>query len=722
MEAGRFDDAIITWLRIPQPDDKLRAALAEAYFRRALTRLDDAARLPDLRHAVELQPEDPRYLYQLGLALHRTGELQQAVDLYERVLRRNPDWRGAGLVLALARLEQDSRADLSDLPGQTPRVSRTVAPVQALLRKAPLPALGDSAIERFWRGLAAIREGDGSAQEILADDSPLPRLRTRALRHYYRGVAAAQAGDFEGAWTEWQQAQQSGVATPWLRNNLAATLLERLSKDDGGDQAQIADQARAAVPLAAGNIALAEPLVAALDRAARHAAAKGDWALATTLWQDARQVVAANAGMGSPRPILHNLALAHEAQEQWMAAAEMWRALLRTRPRKGGGAGPLGDAHWGWVRKRVVECYKRAGAPGEAVAIFRQAIKAAPDDVEVRLQLVDALIANGQEQAAYNEVERILGIDPANVDAQLRGSALLAARGDFDLARIILEPALAQQPPREDVRRQMGAVLLAEGQQNMRWFNFAGAERAFEEARRYSPEDWKPPLFLARIAISQKDLQRAREMLQTVLELAGEQPDAYFDVIDCWVVAEDLDEVRAVVARAAAVLPLAAGFYIQVAMILLQHDQPPPLFGAFSLTPPKRKTKETPRARLAAEMLDRAMAMEPDNGRMRVDVAAQLARIDPKLGLRYAEEGAAMQPDAAEPHMVLAILQAANGLQREAKETLRRGARLARTQGLLDLAEQMEDMRRHVDDPMLPLMLQMGSLLDDWEDEDDEIW
>jgi hypothetical protein len=81
-----------------------------------------------------------------------------------------------------------------------------------------------------------------------------------------------------------------------------------------------------------------------------------------------------------------------------------------------------------------------------------------------------------------------------------------------------------------------------------------------------------------------------------------------------------------------------------------------------------------------------------------------------------------MLPDLPEAYITLATLQVMNEHRREAKDTLRRGARLARKQGKADLAEHMDDLRASADDPMIPLMLQMGPLFDDDEDEDDPFW
>ena len=637
-EAGRFDDAIAIWSRLMQVDRTIFSVLAEAHFRRALARTLDEDRLDDLRRAIELRPRDFRYQYHLGLALHRLGDLDGAIERYRAVVGQDPGIPGAGLVLALAHLEQDPLADVAALPGYDAQVHVVLAPVQALLHGAAPLVNGDTPMERLWRGLALIPTGDGSARELMADNRKLPSALAANVRRYYLGVAAAQAGDLDAALEAWQHVRDQYIDTPWLRDNLTAAILQRVSEDNGGDPDRTAEFVHRAAGLAAGNPALAGVLVQALDRNARASAEQGDWVQATVMWRDALDVVRANAGLGSPRAILHNLALAFEAREEWGEAAKMWRAMLRTRARKGGDAGQPSDAQWSWIRKRVVECYKRAGTPGEAVTIFRQAIKAAPDDLDARLQLVDALMANEQEQAAYNEVERILAIDPMHVDARLRGSMLLGLSDEFQLARAMLQPVLEQQSQHEAARRQMVQLLLTEGQRNLQWFDLAAAERAFQEAHRYAPLDWHPLLNLARVAINQKNLGRADEMLTRVLQLAGDQADAYLATIECWVVADHIDNIRATLARAEAALPLTSDFLIEVGLMLLERDRPVSPFAVLGL-PQKRKAKPGPRSGLALELLDRAMAVEPENGRMRLALAAQLMRVESELALRYAEEG-----------------------------------------------------------------------------------
>ena len=70
--------------------------------------------------------------------------------------------------------------------------------------------------------------------------------------------------------------------------------------------------------------------------------------------------------------------------------------------------------------------------------------------------------------------------------------------------------------------------------------------------------------------------------------------------------------------------------------------------------------------------------------------------------------------------MLLGLAQGLNNHAREARDTLRRAAGLARRQGDVALAQQIESMRQDIDNPLLPFALRMGSLFGD-EDLDEDL-
>ena len=100
---GDYGRAIEIWERAARQSSDLRttSALAEAYFRRGLNRLygqspELEAGLSDLKQASELQPDDPRYTYHLGLGAHRQSDLDEAVRAYQTACHPTHRCSGAG--------------------------------------------------------------------------------------------------------------------------------------------------------------------------------------------------------------------------------------------------------------------------------------------------------------------------------------------------------------------------------------------------------------------------------------------------------------------------------------------------------------------------------------------------------------------------------------------------------------------------------------------------
>ncbi len=722
-QAGRFDSAITAWAELHRRDPEVKVALAEAYFRRALKQSASAEQLADMRQATTLCPDELRYQYHLGLALHRAGDLPAAIRQYQMVLERDSRWTGAGMALALANLQQNPQADITALPGVTPDVRTAFVPVQTLLQGEAPPLNGDKPIEQLWHGLGLIQRKDAAARETLDDSRALPAPPATNVRRYYKGVAAAQAADYATALRDWHQAHAADMRMSWLLDNLAAVWTEQLDAQLANDDlAGALGTARDALRVPMNNSALNQLLVQTLDRGAHTAAATGDWSQATELWEGARQTVSISSGLGSPRPLLHNLARAYEVQECWADAADAWRAMLRTRPRKKTKQTEedITDAQWDWVRKRIIECYKRAGQPGEAITLFRQAIKADPEDLETRLQLVDAFVANEQEQSAVNELQRITDINPEYSEAYLRLASIYLQHRDWYNAATPLQKLITQNPQREDLRRQVAQLLLLHGINQSEVMLYDAAIKTFENGWQFAPGDYRFPLNIARLLLNQRQEQKAHTLLEQTLDLAADQPDAYIQVIDAWTIEDKLDEVQAVLKRAEANLSPTAEFYMSLGITLLMRTTPPPrLPSPFDPAPPPPppEDEDSPWTQMAREALDRAVALKPDDPRLAGGIAAELMSLRPKLALRYAEKSAEIGPDEPNALMLLGLAQALNEQKPEAKQTLRNAARLARQQGDTAMAQEIQSLRREIDSPLFGMALQMGPFLDDFDEE-----
>jgi tetratricopeptide (TPR) repeat protein len=757
-QANRFNQAIAVWEPLAAQDAPVATALAEAYFRRALTIAAGNEQIADLRRAVELAPDDPRYRYHLGLALHRSGQLKEASACYTAVLHQQDTWPGVGFVLALATLEQDPHSDITVLPGVTPRTQAALAPVQALLHHKAPPVNGTEGLERLWAGLGAIQSGDNAtAQSTLEHNPSLPSHQAAVVQRYYTGVAAAATGDMDAALRHWQHVQnEPGINQPWLWNNLALAFqqcIETLLEADDLEQAtRVAQQALEVSPHA--YTAFNQLLVQVFDQSAANAARAGDWPQATHLWQQARQIVSASSSLGSPRTLLHNLALAYEAQEYWLEAAETWRALLRTRPRASSKKQPTAqktkgrkaskesqpadeptpptdsapttstddqeEARWAWVRKRVIECYKQGGEPGRAVEIFKQAIKSDPDDLDMRLQLADALLSNEQEQAAHNELGRILERDSTHIEALLRSANIESMWGRWYQAEETLRKVLQQDPQREDVRREVARLGLMRGHHYHKYGFYDSAVEVFEQCRQLDPQNYQFPLNLARVAIDRGQLKKAIPLLQETLDCAADNPQAYIFVIECWTVINNQEQARAVLAQAEQNLSPNPEFYLDLGITLLSRCRVPndPLLSIFDgLQPDHDDQDEHIWMPMAREALDKATQLHPDDPRMLMRVAVEVMTLRPDVAQIYAEKSVQLAPD--EPHylITLGLAQALNDQVGNAKKTLNKAAKMARKQGLVDVADQAEQLRREISSPFFRLSVQMGGMYGDMDDD-----
>lgn len=753
--SGNYNGAIALWSQLKSRDETLTHALAEAYFRRAIhhSREHDAhGRLEDLREAIRLVPDETTYQYHLAMALHLTGEVGEALPIYRRLALQKTKLSGLPRVLMLAELSHNPAVDLTAIPGSTPDLRAWFAPVQALLKGQPVPkpASIKTDFATFWYGLYQIHQGEKNAIQTLnvaVDSSNKP---SNAIGSYYIGVSNAQHGKTDAALESWlnlqeEQQRTQGWIAPWVKDNTIHLLVNELShllEEGSTTSLQMAGSlAGRAARLNLRQASLNPLLVQALDHDAQRAVReRGDWERAVNNWEMARAVVGNSSNLGSPRSLLHNLAIGYEMLDMWELAAESWRTMLRTRPRQSKKqdeaattADPLAytDEQWSWVRRRVIECYKQAGDPAEAVKVFRQTLKAEPDDLDMRLQLAEALLANEQYQASINELNRILNIDPDHIEAYLRLAELYDIVRDWTQSDHVIERLVELNPQDEALRRRVVRVLLAHGQEYQRiWFT-KQARKVFEKGRTFAPEDYRFPLSLARLAIEENNLKTARPLLSQVLELAADDPDAYSMVVECWLVAGDLQQARTVLQQAEERLSLGSDFYVELGRIVSVHSHPQPpnpldqLFGGLKSNK-NNQPDEHVRA-FASEIFNKAIAVNPDDTQTYLEIAANLIGADTELALEYAQQARTKAPEEPRVLIMIGLLLGIQQQDREAREVLRKAERIARKNNDPDAARRAADLRQQVGSPLFSLGMPFGPAfggLDpddfDFDDLDDE--
>jgi Flp pilus assembly protein TadD len=711
--AARFGDAIKFWEHAARHNPAVTPALAEAHFRRALasTTPPDQQML-DLQRATALVPNDARYYYHLGLAHHRRGDRASARIAYDIVAAADSPPRGFPFTYALAKLETDPNADVSAIPALSELEREIIAMLARLLRgETALPARagsswfqsliakmsGTDAALALWRGLGYLLANDDAAALDALHAANRLTPHGEAIKHYYLGALAVRRGDWNAATLSWRQAQTRGLATPWLHENLAALDLPKAISAAQAENWQAAiEHARAALQADAANALAAQIAVLALDRLAHAATRAGQWAQAAAHWYEASQHALGDAA----RRIWHNLAIASEQSEQWAQAATAWRELLKFKPR-GKKKDAWTDAHWAWIRQRATQDLEKAGRLGEAIALMKQKIKATPDDLAARMELVDALIANQQDTAARNELQRILEKEPQHRDARRKLAEWHAARREWFAAEECMRILLEQDPADAPTRKQIAILLLERGRALHADGRVADAREVFEQAIPYAPDHADIYIDLGRADLDLHQFDLARQDFDLAYTHGAKQIRTHEQIVRCWALARKLADVKNAIARAERDLEPSPLFYIHAGLACLDAVADDTRFAA-----PRKADQEW--ERFGKELVERGVARNPDDIELLRHVVADFANAHSRFGLPYAERLAKLTPADPMAWLILATMQMISQDLDRAKANFKQAARLARQHGNREIEQMAEEMRRALDDPMLSMALNLG--------------
>ena len=728
---NKFTEALQHWQQLDlTTEPALRGPLAEAYFRRALTTPDLAARLDDLTRAIEVTPTDSRFWYHQGLAYHRADRTSEALVAYERA-RELGDSR-APRMLALARLERDPQLSLDQLP-EADRAA--LQPVSALLRGDPRAVLARSAASNesqatinLWRGLALFAQGDrAGARDALAPLGKSLRSGAEAVRATYHGLALWHTGDQAGALNVWQAAVTRTPA-PHLqviaavqRQQHIRTLLEK------NQPAAALKEIEAALAITPDQADLQTAHLVALHRLAQAAVTQSQWPTAIKHWQAMITALDKQPKLGVLTPLLYNLALTYEQTEQWAEAADVWdklRGKLPPRPSAKSQATlqlPLPVPEFrAWLRKHVLDCYKHSGNLEGAIANYRALIKTTPDDLDLRYEFAEALLSNAQDTAARNELQRILRKDENRTAARLLLAEIQLERGEMADAEQHVRFAFEHNPDNAKARQAMSDVLVEQGHN---WFNvgrYAEAQKFYVEALTVVPDRAIVLVWLGNTELGLQRRSDAERYFDAALSKATDLHD-YVAVFRSWANHNDRAAAQALVARAEAAGFATSHFYVDLAGICFEHSQPPAPVPAFMVA--KKKTDDV-WAQFGREMLRCAEAVATDPAATLGEIVALLGARQPDLAVDYAQRLTKLTPMEPTAWLMLAFIQMIIGQIKQAKDTAKQAANLARKQNNLELLRNIEALREELNNPFAAMLGGMltGGLAGGLLDDDDEEW
>ena len=655
-----YTSAIRAWERLwnEQPlarldEKRLAAALAEAYFRRGATSLPPS--MADLVRAAELTPTEPRYRYRLGEVYYRRGDWESAVEWFGPLVEGAKPYARAAVPLAAALISL--RVDITKhrvwhlVPAEDRAwLVRVWALVNPQGRRAPVPSDAETAgAGSFWNNVSGVvsgRSGAAVALEEQISNESLPPL-CAAVGHYYLGVLAWREGSLHRAAVAWKTSIQLGLHTSWARHNMFAVcqhlavelidgiwdegevsasdgLLEPAARDRLEQALQWADLGLQIVPDDALLLEVKRHIVFHLGYAA---AISGNWEIAAKCWQDGK-----DAGDGS-RSLLINLAIASEKLGRYALAADCWAQVVRRRPKSPNSPSVWGQEQVARMWRHVAENYRKAGDYEAATRTYRNAVKWAPADSSLKLDLVEALMADGRSRAASTVVEEILHVDGDNVEALCWQATIREEDRFYGEAERLWRRVLTLQPDHLRSRMRIAGLYEADGDVLRQSGKLASALTSYHQGLQYMPENPRLHTSIALCHAQQQDMEAARQHFRLALENASNLTDAYYWVIRGWLYLGDWDEVHSSILQTEKLRPPPSGrFYVDMAEYAAHLG----------------------RSEWIDYFLERAYSQEPDNTQLLVDIALVLGENgESKKAVDYLLRVAQMDPQSAVAHMWL---------------------------------------------------------------------
>lgn len=654
-------------------------ALAEACFRRGLKHLygkspETQTGLDDLKQAVKLQPDDPRYVYHLGLAAHRQGDLKEAVRAYHQVLGCEGEFASrAAYPLALALLQSDEDPAAALVWSALPAAEQAMLSQAGVFRRRPYTLSPNAPL--LWRGLAALDTlGAGDREQALvALDSTLQNSThpvERRMAHYYLGALAARDEDWSETRRHWNAARAAGLTTPRLTDNLGK-VYHRLAEERlvGKDAQGALEAATEALRHKPNDKRLARLVSHTHQRLAYEAASTGQWSVALEHWK------VADAAEGGNFRLAYNLALAYERAKEFIAAGEKWREALRRRPRRDDHPDAIGDEQVAQLWRRAAEAYSKAGEYDEAVRVYRQAVKWNPANVETRLALAEALLTNGQVQAAENELSRILERDPDNVPVLLRQGEVIAAKGSWwrwDSPTNYWERVLELEPDNPTACHLLVDFYQDRADFELSWNNYAGAVEMYQHALEYQPQNGAILAALGGCYLRMRKKANAQYYIAQALDNDPANLNVYGEIIHAWLDVDKPDQAWEVMGKAEiAIDVIPYEFYIIQASYCIRRS-----------------------SELARPWLERAIEKAPSGEPIFAMIGEMAASAHAwEIAQEYLERAIAADRGAGQAYLMLGFIAIQNDDYRAADKHWRKAESIARQKQDGELMERVQMTR-----------------------------
>lgn len=561
---GNCREALQAWEKAPAPP----ALLAEALFRLGLEHQaagKTRAALACWQKAAGHRPQQAVYHFHSGLAAHRLGDLTAAAASYRRALQGNPDENTNRILfhlgLAQVMLSPDSMelwlaGEGQNLPPAERRFLLTAA------GQDPEPG------ERDLAGTHLLRAWQAEPREALASiENALALEPENSAAWKMRSLVLAALGDPAA-----DAALQWALALGARREELLPRVIEQ-KKAFLNHLVEQGDLGRAADFLTQKSKTLA-PVDPRGEKTALLLTARGnalgrrqEWAQAAECWRKAREL-----GRRDPR-LLHNLALAAELLGQAGEAASYWRRTIDawTGELKGRDEGRLAQ-YLTTAYRHLAELEADHGRYEEYVIDLQLAIKYAPADVRIRLDLARAYASFDEEDKCLAVLEEALPLARENTEIISALAFAYLKRDDWQKAGPILTSGLAIAPEDPHLRKCMASYYLKRSRNEDRDYDSALAWMV--KALEITPERAPVLVRLAVFAHINNHRRDYRKYLDEALSLRPGDPGLYFDAAGLFFDSNCPDMGKKNVKLALADAPDDPGAYLEAAGLYLEGELP----------------------------------------------------------------------------------------------------------------------------------------------------
>jgi tetratricopeptide (TPR) repeat protein len=309
--------------------------------------------------------------------------------------------------------------------------------------------------------------------------------------------------------------------------------------------------------------------------------------------------------------------------------------VIRRRPRKADAPDALDDKQLTGMWCHVAQNYRKAGDYEEATRAYRNALKRDPRNIDLQLDLVESLMADGRAVAASTVVNGVLATQPDHVEA-LAWQAQVFEQGLYLMAaQTTWQRVLALDPQHPQARQHLAHLYEHDGDYERRKDNFKEAIAAYQKGLEYTPGNVRLYTSIGRCYAQMQDPERARQQFELAVRQEPHNLEAYYWAIEAWLQLDNWRDAQTLLKE------------------VQERDPPPPIGFYLDLS---RSCRRLDRIGWAKHILEWVEERYPDNPQVLTQMGVTLQENDEaERAVACFQRAIELDPNRAEAHIQLAV-------------------------------------------------------------------